>query len=79
MIKISLDKHNRRYLMRVYPLGTRLKSSNFNPLPYWSHGVQMVATNWQTYDLGQQLNEALFENKIFQGYVLKPSVLRNQL
>ena len=74
--KISLDKHNRRYLMRVYPLGTRLKSSNFNPLPYWSHGVQMVATNWQTYDLGQQLNEALFENKIFQGYVLKPSVLR---
>lgn len=72
----SLDKHNMRYFMRVYPSKIRLKSSNFLPMLYWSHGVQMVATNWQTYDLGQQLNEALFESTNRNGYVLKPDELR---
>ncbi|RLV89894.1 1-phosphatidylinositol 45-bisphosphate phosphodiesterase 1 [Spathaspora sp. JA1] len=75
--KIALDKHNGKYFMRVYPAKMRLKSSNFIPLNYWEHGVQMVATNWQTYDLGQQLNEALFEGVVdHKGYVLKPAALR---
>ncbi|EGW29984.1 uncharacterized protein SPAPADRAFT_73417 [Spathaspora passalidarum NRRL Y-27907] len=74
--KIALDKHNRKYFMRVYPAKMRLKSTNFIPLSYWEHGVQMVATNWQTYDLGQQLNEALFEGVDKKGYVLKPPALR---
>lgn len=76
---ISLNKHNRRFLMRVYPSKFRLKSSNFLPINFWSHGVQMVATNWQTYDLGQQLNEALFEVPSSDGYVLKPLELRVSL
>lgn len=33
-LKLSLDKHNRRYLMRVYPHVLRYKSSNFNPIPF---------------------------------------------
>lgn len=72
--KVAVDKHNRRYNMRVYPSKIRLKSLNFNPISYWAHGVQMVATNWQTFDIGQQLNEAMFGRK--RGYVLKPDELR---
>lgn len=72
----SLNKHNRKYFMRVYPSKFRLSLSNFNPIIYWAHGVQMVATNWQTYDLGQQLNETFFDSVCGSGYVLKPFELR---
>ncbi|RAL67945.1 hypothetical protein DID88_008669 [Monilinia fructigena] len=37
----------------------------------------MVALNWQTHDLGMQMNDAMFAGGTDQsGYVLKPSVLR---
>lgn len=72
----SFDKHNRKFLMRVYPSRTRLMSSNFLPNQFWTHGVQMVATNWQTYDLGQQMNESLFDSVSGRGYILKPQRLR---
>lgn len=75
----AVDKHNRRYFMRVYPSNMRLKSSNFHPIEYWLHGIQMVATNWQTYDLGQQINEALFDGIDKLGYVLKPKDIRKPL
>lgn len=75
--KMALDIHNMRYLMRVYPDGTRLASSNFDPLVYWRRGVQMAAMNWQTFDLGMQLNQAMYQGgKDSSGYVLKPSELR---
>ncbi|GAO16965.1 uncharacterized protein UV8b_06671 [Ustilaginoidea virens] len=76
--KMALDIHNMRYLMRVYPDGLRLSSSNFDPLIYWRRGVQMAALNWQTFDLGLQLNNAMFQGgKDESGYVLKPAELRN--
>lgn len=75
----AVDKHNRRFIMRVYPHKMRLTSTNFNPIKYWTHGVQMVATNWQTYDLGQQINEALFDGMNKYGYVLKPKDIRKPL
>lgn len=76
--KMALDIHNMRYLMRVYPDGTRLASSNFDPLIYWRRGVQMCALNWQTFDLGMQLNRAMYEGgQDSSGYVLKPSELRD--
>lgn len=75
----SLVKHNRKFLMRVYPSKMRLKSSNFIPIVFWSYGVQMVATNWQTYDLGQQINEAFFFGSNRKGYILKPKALREIL
>ncbi|GME81193.1 unnamed protein product [Ambrosiozyma monospora] len=37
----------------------------------------MVATNWQLYDIGQQINEAMFKDGSNSGYVLKPDCLRN--
>lgn len=79
--RLAIDKHNRRFLMRVYPHALRYRSSNFNPIRFWEAGVQMVATNWQTYDLGQQLNKAMFQLPLEEsslwhsGYVLKPSYL----
>ncbi|KAK2608729.1 hypothetical protein QQS21_002718 [Conoideocrella luteorostrata] len=76
--KMALDIHNMRYLMRVYPDGLRLSSSNFDPLIYWRRGVQMAALNWQTFDLGQQLNYAMFQGgKDESGYVLKSDELRD--
>jgi phosphatidylinositol phospholipase C delta len=75
--KAQLEKHNMRYLMRVYPSGFRIDSSNFDPNKFWRRGVQMVALNWQTYDLSVQMNNAMFEAGMDRtGYVLKPDELR---
>lgn len=75
--KRALIRHNMRYMMRVYPNGWRFNSSNFDPLEFWRRGVQMVALNWQTYDLGMQMNDAMFASGTAQsGYVLKPEELR---
>ncbi|KAF1835188.1 1-phosphatidylinositol-4,5-bisphosphate phosphodiesteras-like protein 1 [Decorospora gaudefroyi] len=77
--KYLLEDHNMRCLMRVYPHAFRINSSNFDPLKFWRRGVQMAALNWQTYDLGQQLNEAMFAGgEDRTGYVLKPAALRPQ-
>ena len=78
--KAGMDTHNRSYLMRVYPSGFRMRSSNFHPLSCWKRGVQMVALNWQTYDLGMQINNAMFASGIDRtGYVLKPEDMRGDL
>lgn len=52
--KQSLDlfQHNRRYLMRAYPSGFRIGSSNLDPAPFWRKGIQIVALNWQNWDEG---------------------------
>lgn len=78
--KAQLEKHNMRYLMRIYPSGYRISSSNPDPLVFWRRGVQMVALNWQTYDLPMQMNEAMFASGSDKlGYVLKPRELRESL
>ncbi|KAF5860539.1 Phospholipase C [Aspergillus alliaceus] len=75
--KVLFEKHNRKYLTRVYPSGFRLRSSNFDPLKFWRRGVQMAALNWQTYDIGMQMNQAMFAAGTDRtGYVLKPESLR---
>lgn len=72
---VGLFDHNKNYLMRAYPKGTRVSSSNLNPAPYWRQGVQMVALNWQRIDAGVMLNEAMFVNT--GGWVLKPAGYRS--
>ncbi|KAL9080698.1 MAG: hypothetical protein Q9157_000585 [Trypethelium eluteriae] len=75
--KTLLEKHNVRYLMRVYPSGWRVLSTNFDPIRYWRSGVQMAALNWQTYDVGLQINDAMFAaGSDRTGYVLKPAEMR---
>lgn len=46
---LDLVKHNRAHVVRIYPNGTRLSSSNFEPQKYWAAGAQLVAINWQTF------------------------------
>ena len=78
--KAHLEKHNMRYLMRIYPHWNRFNSSNPDPLMFWRRGAQMVALNWQTYDLGMQMNDAMFACGSDQyGYVLKPVELRSSM
>ncbi|KAL4806685.1 hypothetical protein BDV18DRAFT_118809 [Aspergillus unguis] len=75
--KALFEKHNQKFLTRVYPSGFRLRSSNFDPLKFWRRGVQMAALNWQTYDIGMQMNQAMFAaGSDRTGYVLKPESLR---
>ncbi|GFU38931.1 1-phosphatidylinositol 4,5-bisphosphate phosphodiesterase gamma-1 [Nephila pilipes] len=45
---------------RVYPKGSRIDSSNYDPMKMWNAGVQMVALNYQTPDRAMQLNQARF-------------------
>ncbi|KAJ6445140.1 1-phosphatidylinositol-4,5-bisphosphate phosphodiesterase gamma 2 [Purpureocillium lavendulum] len=66
--------HNSRHLMRVYPKGTRISSSNLKPVAFWGIGAQICALNWQTFGTSNQLNDALFSGS--EGYVLKPTALR---
>ncbi|KAJ7766326.1 1-phosphatidylinositol-4,5-bisphosphate phosphodiesterase 1 [Mycena maculata] len=73
---LDVIKHTRTHLVRIYPKGTRLKSSNYEPHGYWSAGAQLVALNWQTLDLGYMMNHAMFQRNGGAGYVLKPRALR---
>lgn len=66
-----------RQLLRVYPGALRIDSSNFNPAPYWAAGVQMVALNYQTWDVPMRLNRAFFRMNGRCGYVLKPAFMRS--
>ncbi|KAF8273638.1 PLC-like phosphodiesterase [Lactarius quietus] len=75
---LDLVKHNRTHMVRVYPKGTRVSSTNYEPHRYWSAGVQLVALNWQTCDLGYVINHAMFQRNGRSGYVLKPPALRFQ-
>ncbi|XP_056152745.1 1-phosphatidylinositol 4,5-bisphosphate phosphodiesterase epsilon-1 [Lampris incognitus] len=71
----KLIQHTVCQLLRTYPAATRIDSANPNPLPFWLHGIQLVALNYQTDDLPMHLNTALFEANGGCGYVLKPAVL----
>lgn len=70
----SMFKHNRDFLMRIYPHGMRFDSSNFDPVIFWRAGVQVVALNWQSWDSGMILNEGMFAGS--DGYILKPKGYR---
>ncbi|MBW0506130.1 hypothetical protein O181_045845 [Austropuccinia psidii MF-1] len=73
---LDLISHTRGHLTRAYPSATRVFSSNFLPHRFWSAGIQLVACNWQTYDLGMELNSAFFNLNGKSGYILKPLALR---
>lgn len=72
----DLFSHNRHFFMRAYPKGLRFDSSNMDPSRPWRKGVQMVAMNWQSWDEGMMLNEAMFSGE--HGWVLKPPGYRSE-
>ncbi|KAK7884209.1 hypothetical protein WMY93_027332 [Mugilogobius chulae] len=70
-------QYNRLQLSRIYPRGQRLDSSNYDPLPMWLCGSQLVALNFQTADKPMQMNQALFMLNGRCGYVLQPPIMRD--
>ncbi|GFO41610.1 1-phosphatidylinositol 4,5-bisphosphate phosphodiesterase delta-4 [Plakobranchus ocellatus] len=72
---INLNTISQHRLIRTYPSGTRTDSSNYNPVPMWNHGCQIVALNYQTPGEAMQLNHGRFMDNGGSGYVLKPDFL----
>ena len=72
----TLFSHNRNFLMRAFPSGMRVSSSNLDPSVFWRKGVQIVALNWQKYDEGMMLNQGMFAGS--GGWVLKPKGYRGK-
>ncbi|XP_052745963.1 1-phosphatidylinositol 4,5-bisphosphate phosphodiesterase epsilon-1-like [Bicyclus anynana] len=72
---LALIAHTETQLVRTYPAGLRIDSSNFDPVTFWSCGVQLVALNYQTEDAAMAVNAAMSESNGCLGYVRKPRVM----
>ncbi|XP_018494683.1 1-phosphatidylinositol 4,5-bisphosphate phosphodiesterase gamma-1 [Galendromus occidentalis] len=68
-------RYHRLQFSRVYPKGSRIDSSNYDPIRLWNVGCQMVALNYQTPDRPMQLNEGRFITNGKCGYVLRPEYM----
>jgi hypothetical protein len=71
----NIISYHKDYFTRVYPSGTKIDSSNYNPVDAWVMGAHMVALNLQTPDVPVLLNKAWFayNGGITNGYVMKPA------
>lgn len=76
---LALVAHTQTQLMRTYPAGMRIDSSNFNPVIFWSFGLQMAALNYQTDDTAMHLNTTMFEMNGKCGFVSKPNVMWDRM
>lgn len=72
----KLINHHETVCTRVYPKGLRADASNYNPMPSWQTGAQLVALNFQTGDKNLHMNNARFRQNGNCGYVLKPDLDR---
>ncbi|XP_029600812.1 1-phosphatidylinositol 4,5-bisphosphate phosphodiesterase delta-1 isoform X1 [Salmo trutta] len=68
--------HNMTKLSRIYPAGSRTASSNYNPVPLWNAGCQIVALNFQTPSKEMDVNQGRFRSNGLSGYILKPEFQR---
>ncbi|KAJ1380744.1 PLC-like phosphodiesterase, TIM beta/alpha-barrel domain superfamily [Sesbania bispinosa] len=71
----EIVRFTQRNILRVYPKGTRITSSNYNPLIGWMHGAQMVAFNMQGFGRSLWLMHGMFKANGGCGYVKKPDFL----
>ncbi|KAB1201432.1 Phosphoinositide phospholipase C 4 [Morella rubra] len=72
---MDVVRFTQRNLLRVYPKGSRLNSSNYGPIIGWTHGAQMVAFNMQGYGKHLWLMHGMFRSNGGCGYVRKPDLL----
>ncbi|XP_062173234.1 phosphoinositide phospholipase C 2-like isoform X2 [Alnus glutinosa] len=70
-------RFTQKNLLRVYPNGFRVDSSNFNPMLGWMHGAQMVAFNMQVNGKYLWIMQGMFRANGGCGYVKKPDFLLN--
>lgn len=61
MVAFFTSRFTQKNILRVYPKGTRVTSSNYRAHIGWMYGAQMVAFNMQVRDL----RSSLFSNKRF--------------
>ncbi|KAE8039275.1 hypothetical protein FH972_011703 [Carpinus fangiana] len=71
----DIIRFTQKNLLRVYPKGTRLDSSNYDPMLGWMHGAQMVALNMQGYGKFLWIMQGMFRANGGCGYVKKPKFL----
>ncbi|KAJ9545648.1 hypothetical protein OSB04_025355 [Centaurea solstitialis] len=71
----EIVRFTQRNMLRVYPKGIRVNSSNYNPLTGWMHGAQMVAFNMQGYGRSLWLMQGMFRGNGGCGYIKKPQLL----
>ncbi|XP_015078031.1 phosphoinositide phospholipase C 2-like isoform X2 [Solanum pennellii] len=71
----QLIRFTQRNILRVYPKGARVDSSNYDPLIAWLRGAQMVAFNMQGYDRFLWMMQGFFRANGGCGYVKKPEFL----
>eukprot|EP00834_Sanchytrium_tribonematis_P002642 NODE_86_length_22075_cov_1.190253.p2 type:complete len:669 gc:universal NODE_86_length_22075_cov_1.190253:14721-12715(-) len=82
MFKLNLKKYqslSHIRLNRIYPGNKRVDSSNYDPIPHWLAGAQVVALNFQTNDKYLSMNRALFSSNGNLGYFLRPHSLAGNL
>ncbi|KAF3454248.1 hypothetical protein FNV43_RR04695 [Rhamnella rubrinervis] len=73
----EIVRFTQRNLLRIYPKGMRLDSSNYDPMLGWMHGAQMVAFNMQGHGKYLWIMEGMFKANGGCGYVKKPDFLLN--
>ncbi|KAL5721050.1 phosphoinositide phospholipase C [Ranunculus cassubicifolius] len=71
----DIVRFTQKNLLRIYPKGTRVDSSNYNPLIGWMHGAQMVAFNMQGHGRSLWVMHGMFRANGGCGYVKKPDFL----
>ncbi|XP_021368039.1 1-phosphatidylinositol 4,5-bisphosphate phosphodiesterase eta-2-like isoform X2 [Mizuhopecten yessoensis] len=72
----DVNRLSQQMLVRTYPSGSRTDSSNYNPVPMWAAGCQVVALNFQTTGAEpMQLLHGKFLDNGGSGYVLKPEFM----
>ncbi|KAM7258205.1 hypothetical protein ACFE04_013946 [Oxalis oulophora] len=71
----DMVRFTRKNIVRVYPKGTRITSSNYNPCVGWAHGAQMVAFNMQYGGKHLWIMQGMFRANGQCGYVKKPDFL----
>ncbi|KAF2291649.1 hypothetical protein GH714_027822 [Hevea brasiliensis] len=71
----DIVRFTQRNLLRLYPKGSRLDSSNYDPFIGWTHGAQMVAFNMQGYGKYLWVMHGMFKANGGCGYVKKPDFL----
>jgi len=71
----ELIRFTQNNILRIYPKGVRINSSNYNPFIGWVHGAQMVAFNMQGYGRSLWLMHGFYRANGGCGYVKKPDFL----
>ncbi|XP_027331741.1 phosphoinositide phospholipase C 6-like isoform X4 [Abrus precatorius] len=71
----DIVRFTQKNIIRVYPKGTRVNSSNYRPHIGWIYGAQMVAFNMQGHGRSLWYMQGMFRSNGGCGYVKKPAFL----